>query len=344
MASPDYGFPPHLARAQETPVEALSRGIQLSMQARQMEQQAQLQREANAISAQVKLEEMAAENRRAEQRVLVDKAYNDAIVSVRQQEAETRAADLQRKMQEASSRYAIQAQAQRRIQAGEDPARVWMELGPSLSGSLAGAGPLAKALQPVKPVVPEVFDIKGDKFYRSGRDRFTWMKPQATATGIPLTNGGVQAVPVWMPGTTNIAAKGMVGVPTTRGGYTVRNLPTTDVSVARSRMQQLERAYGLYLEGQREPTSEALKKQMPAIRAEYARLKQVLSQAVGEGAPAPAPAPAPVAAQTNAAAPRMPTTNLPARVKVTSPNGEKGYVSRDQYEEAVTDGGYTPGW
>src|SRR5579863_1460929 len=73
---------------------------------------------------------------REQQQIQYDQAYKTADLGLRQQEADQRAQQLQQEVAQTARQFSAMQRISKRIAAGEDPTKVYMEEGPS-----AGATP-----------------------------------------------------------------------------------------------------------------------------------------------------------------------------------------------------------
>lgn len=188
-------------------------GARLAQDAAQHAQAIQLQREKLAQDAQQAEMELMAKQQAAQQQQLrqqqemeIEKAYKQAQIGLRQREVDESAKVLEFKTQQAAQHTLIQQTAQQRIARGEDPQKVWQELGPQ-----AGVGLPAGLFRPPTATgtsaMPTEFDRDPNKSY--------------------ITRGGAYIPPV-KPSPSELmtetevipATKGRAEIPeTTEGGF-----------------------------------------------------------------------------------------------------------------------------
>ncbi len=137
-------------------------------QSQQLAQQLQLQREHLShqavlaqMEAQIKQDQAEKENMLAQQRIQVGAAYQQQEVALRQQEIQQNEQKLQQATQLAARKYQIGQTAAARIAAGESPAKVWGELGPEMTGTMAGLGSVLRAGEAGPNQVPQVMTLPG---------------------------------------------------------------------------------------------------------------------------------------------------------------------------------------
>lgn len=110
------------------------------------EQQQRLQQESAQASQKLAAQQEAEQQDtlREQQRLNIEKAYKDAEIGLRKQQLDQSKQQLAAQTQMAARKFQAQQQAQQRIQAGEDPSKVWMELGPQLGMNGPAMAALAK--------------------------------------------------------------------------------------------------------------------------------------------------------------------------------------------------------
>lgn len=151
MAS--YPIPNWISRPADTPA-AYTQGIQIGAQIAQERNRMQMQAEQAAMNAAIRQQEAERESIRQQQRIEIDKAYQQAQIGLRKQQLDQAAASIALRTSQAARQFAAQQTYQRRIMAGEDPAKVMLEIGPQMTSSLSGFSSIYKAAQPVVPFQP----------------------------------------------------------------------------------------------------------------------------------------------------------------------------------------------
>lgn len=138
-----YPFPPYLGRSPDVAGEFM-RGAQLgsSIAGEQARLQMESQRMQVQLAEQQRSEEIAAQ--RQQQTLEMQKAYHDQMTQLRQMQLGEQKQRVDLATQQAARRFQAQQTYQQRVQAGEDPSRVLMELGPPMGLTGAGMADLAK--------------------------------------------------------------------------------------------------------------------------------------------------------------------------------------------------------
>lgn len=206
-------------------------GARLAQDAAQHAQAIQLQREKLAQDAQQAEMELMAKQQAAQQQQLrqqqemeIEKAYKQAQIGLRQREVDESAKVLEFKTQQAAQHTLIQQTAQQRIARGEDPQKVWQELGPQ-----AGVGlPAGLFRPPTRELLkePRLVDVGGRKAaeMQAGHFAFLPRDPSELMTEtevIPATKGRAE-----IPETTE---GGFFGF----GGHKVPAVPAVPATSAR---------------------------------------------------------------------------------------------------------------
>lgn len=153
---PQYSIPPWIQPA-DTARQYLS-GLQLGSNIARQSQALEQQRERTAMEAEIRQKEL--ERRMAEetQRMMMQKAYHDEVISLREKQLQNEAQRVQAATSAIAAKSAAQQEYQRRVQGGEDPAKVMMELGPGMGmGASMGALLRKKTAAPPGPV--EAFPV-----------------------------------------------------------------------------------------------------------------------------------------------------------------------------------------
>lgn len=148
-----YPLAPWLTPSTDTATE-YSRGIQTGAQIAQERNRMQMQAEQAAMNAAIRQQEAERDSIRQQQKILMEKAYQDAQIGLRKQQLEQQAAVTELRTQQAARRFAAQRSYQQRVMAGEDPAKVMLEIGPSMTDNISGFGSLYKAAQPTPDFEP----------------------------------------------------------------------------------------------------------------------------------------------------------------------------------------------
>ena len=218
MAS--YPIPPWLDVRPAQFGEAAARGAEISLGRARIAQEAQ----QSAVRANMAAQELAARReqeqqnaQREAQQLEIQKAYQQAQLGLKQQELDQSEQDLKMRVQAAATKSAAQMEAQQRIQAGEDQAKVWMELGPQVGMTGAGVASLARGSKAFGgaesiPGLPDYF-----KQVQSG---------PGTRRIVQLPHpaeGPVKALPV--TDSEGKPIEGMVAFPSPNGGISVHTVP-----------------------------------------------------------------------------------------------------------------------
>jgi len=107
---------------------------------------------------------------REQQQIQYDQAYKTADLGLRQQEADQRAQQLQQEVAQTARQFSAMQRISKRIAAGEDPTKVYMEEGPS-----AGATPdaMMKTLVKKPAFVPSSVTVDGQQLISTSPNHFT---------------------------------------------------------------------------------------------------------------------------------------------------------------------------
>lgn len=135
--------------------QAASEAAQINMAQQRLQQQAQIE----ATQLEVKKQQVEKEMMLDQHKLEIEKQYRESQIGMRKQQLDEAAKINNWKISQAASQAAAQMEATKRIQAGEDPSKVWMEVGlragvtgPALA-SLARTQELQKqAAMPPEPV------------------------------------------------------------------------------------------------------------------------------------------------------------------------------------------------
>lgn len=167
-------FPPWIRAAE--PAQYYGQGYGLGL--REWEQQAQDARAWNEMAMQG--EAQAARQAQAEQEL----GLREAEFGLSQEELGMRQAVEQRKAQEASQLYAARQEYQRRVQSGEDPIQVLMEMGPMMGSQQTAEAAAIRAMMQGQKQAPS--QIMGIPLIDPATG-----KPIPGLMGAPTTGGGV---------------------------------------------------------------------------------------------------------------------------------------------------------
>lgn len=153
---PNYSIPPWIAPA-DTARQYLS-GVQIGVNLSRQSQELGMQRERLAVETAVRQKEIESRMAEEQQRLMMQQAYHDQVVSLRQRQLEDEAAKNKVAMAAVASKALAQEQYRQRVAAGEDPQKVMLELGPSMGGGAGlSAAFRAKGTPAAGPV--EAFDV-----------------------------------------------------------------------------------------------------------------------------------------------------------------------------------------
>lgn len=160
-------------------LSGLQAGSQIAHQRAALQQQAQI----SAVNAQVQQQQLQMQAERQRQQIEMQRAYHDQVTSLRQQQLAEQQQKIQTATQMAASKFAAQQAYSKRVQSGEDPAKVLLELGPAMGAS---AGDLGAALKSTKEVEQKKYgditstDIGGGykAVYRTGSPGVHVVPPQ----------------------------------------------------------------------------------------------------------------------------------------------------------------------
>ena len=139
------------------------------------------------LDNQLKVEKMQTDKNLAEQQLAVDKQFKQETMQWRMSTEQNQQNRVQMQADVAARKFQAQQAALTRIHNGEDPARVFLDLGGALGESAAGMASLYKQLQPQRdvqyPTSPQVVEKDGQKFLLNyddkGVPRWTQMRPDA---------------------------------------------------------------------------------------------------------------------------------------------------------------------
>lgn len=319
MATAQYPFPPQFTNLVPAP-EMYIKGLGMGTQLRAERERIQAQRDIAAMQAQLRSQEVAAENARSQQRLEIEKAYKDTYLGLQQQEMQRKEAAQALQMEEMSRKFALQQEWARGPQNGEPWEKFALRVGVPLSGSMAGTADLYERAYG-QPFTPRQLTIPGEKegtgttYQETSKGHWIPMPPEAEeakqvtiegvkylrtkgaggqwdyqqvkdqAAGQQLINGGIPSQYVWKPGTTNEPMPGMAAVPTAEG-WTTRVIPTGAATLISQQIQRMEDAYDAeILNGSREPRAAQAKmigNQLPALRKRYRELNDALNDALSQ--------------------------------------------------------------
>lgn len=217
---PAYPIPPWLNVSPADFGQAAAKGAEISLSRQRLQQEGAI---ANMRTAQA-AQELAARRQqeqenaqREDQQLAYQHAYQQSELGLKQQQQELAEKDFQMQVQATAQKAQAQMEAQRRIQAGEDPTKVYMELGPTLGITGAGMATLAKKPPNLGGVTPiTLSDGRKIDAVRVGANSLRLMPPPPTAQ----TN--VQSVPVLGPNGEEIP--GVFGTPSP-SGVRIHNVP-----------------------------------------------------------------------------------------------------------------------
>lgn len=221
----NYPIPPWLNVSPADFGSAAARGAEISLGRERIAEEA---RQANMRSS-IQSAEMAArrdeEQQRAQresQQAEYEKAYQQAQLGLKNQELDQSERQLQMQVQTAAIKSQAQLEAQSRIQAGEDPSKVWMELGPSAGMSGGGMASLLRG--------SEAFG--GAESIAGLPDYFKQVRTGAGSRRIVQlphpASGPVSSLPV--TDSEGNPIEGVFAVPSPSGGVSVHSVPKKTAS------------------------------------------------------------------------------------------------------------------
>lgn len=235
-----YPIPPWLNVSPGDFGQAAARGAEISL-GRQRIQQEAVQANQRAAQAAQELEarrKQEADNAQREaQQLEYQHAYQQAELGLKQQQQEQAEQAFQFTVKQAAQKSQAQMEAQQRIQAGEDPTKVYMELGPTLGITGAGMASLAKKPPELGKVTPiTLSDGRKVDTVRTGANQLRIMSPP------PAAQTNIQTVPVLGPD--GQAVPGLLGVPTPNG-IRIHNVPKeTPFEATQKKMEARKAALG----------------------------------------------------------------------------------------------------
>lgn len=238
----NYPIPPWLHGNNPTELAALAQAgqkasIQFGMERQRMQQQQQMA-EMELVAKQAAQEQ--AQMRQA-QELQVEKAYKDASLGLRQQELAQQEQRINSQVKVASQKAMAQAEASRRIAAGEDPSKVWMEMGPMLGAPASSMAALAGGQTPMNyPGAQTIEGLPEDLFkgVQTGpRTRAIVRLPQkfegSSVSSVPVTDENGEPI------------EGVFGVPNATGGVSIHNVPKkTGYEAAQANLASKQAAAG----------------------------------------------------------------------------------------------------
>lgn len=167
--------------AQEQAQEAFT-AQQAAQQMAYHQQQLQQEKELAIMRADAQAKQQAQANAMAQQRIEMERAYHDQRIGIEQQKAAEAQQALTAKAQLAARQFDAQQRAARRISAGEDPAKVWLEEGPAAGqiGSTMGAAAMRTRAEAKQYGGIKVEDLGGGyrAAYRTGSPGMHVMAPE----------------------------------------------------------------------------------------------------------------------------------------------------------------------
>ena len=215
-----YPIPPWLNVSPSDFGAAAARGAELSLNRQRIQQEgaiANMRTQQAAQELAARRQQEAQNAQREEQQLAYQHEYQQAQIGLKQQDQEQQEQAFQFTVKQAAQKSQAQMEAQQRIQAGEDPAKVWMELGPMIGMTGAGMASLAKKPPQLGQVTPiDLGDGRIAKGVRTGANQLRLV--------MPPTGGGanIQTVPVLGPDGQEVP--GLLGVPTPNG-ISIHNVP-----------------------------------------------------------------------------------------------------------------------
>lgn len=160
-----YPLPSWLNQPTDTAGE-FTRGLSLGATIAQESNRLQMQAQAQEMEAAVTAERLKRESLRQQQELEMRKAYQQAMVGLRQSQLENAAKVTALKTTQAAQRFAAQKKYQDLVAGGMDAAQAALQLGPELGLSMGGMGSLARAVKPA----PSVAEPTVRTFGKSGAE------------------------------------------------------------------------------------------------------------------------------------------------------------------------------
>lgn len=258
MAS--YPIPPWLHGNNPTELAALAQAGMRSRQQFDIERQ-RMQQQSQMAEMELAAKQAAQEQAqmRQSQDLQVEKAYKDASLGLRERELNQQQQKVDFQIKSASQKAMAQAEASSRIAAGEDPTKVWMEMGPEL-GMTANA--MASLTRKGPGEFPGAQAIEGLPENYLGVQTGPGTR-QVVRLPEKFQGGSVQGIPVLDP-VSGEPIEGAYAIPSPSGGVSVHNAPKmTGYEAAAKNLASKQAAGGTkapapMTKGSKKPTAEAI--------------------------------------------------------------------------------------
>lgn len=237
-----YPIPPWLNVTPEAFGEAAYKGATIRMERARLAQQAQesMQRAGIAaaeLSARAQAQQQA--NLREQQEMEISRAMHEAQIGLKTRELDQAEQEIglesmktQMSVEAATRKSAAQQEAAARIRAGEEPSKVWAELGPAIG--LTGAGLAAAVKKPFQfrgaEPVPGRPDLDA---IQTSTDQWRVLPKK------PEVPESIKGVPVMDEEGNPI--RGVFGTPNANGGITVHNIPQPTTGAAIDKLVEQRR-------------------------------------------------------------------------------------------------------
>lgn len=235
--------------------------------------------ENNRVRAQQAQLDMAqrqaeTENLRQQEQLAFQKASHDATLNLKRQELEQDQARVNLATEQAARRFAANQQYAQMVAGGMDPAQAMLKLAPALGLSAGDIGAVMRNSRPVP--TPTLGKTESGQEYAIFGDQFKWgPRPATKPENLGEPPGQVRPV----TGPDGQTLPGMVWVPNTKGGWTVRNTNDSGARQAAARLKQLDEGpLGVFLSQGIAELPEELAKADPARATAYKRIKAQYDQ------------------------------------------------------------------
>lgn len=271
----NYPIPPWIRPPQNLAGEYAA-GAALGAKIAMERERANQERQMFAIETQVRSEQAHQRALEHQQELQVEKAYHDQQLALRDRALAQQQTVIAVKNQQTARQFAAQQRFRQMVEAGEDPDKAALQIGPELFGSMAGfAGVAREVYQRGHPFVPTTKTVDGVKMVQESPNRWARVPAPSTVSGEPL-----RLQPILDPNGRVVAGAGAYSTGT--GGARPFVFPKV-VDPNKKAIEEMEKGpYGEYLTGLRElPKDKQLKMRVEAAMARYKELK------AGGGAAAP---------------------------------------------------------
>lgn len=152
-----YAIPPWIQPA-DTARNYLA-GLQLGANIAQANQRLQAQREEAAMEAEIRTRQLEEQSQERRQRIMLDTSYKEQMLGLQERQLQETQKKNQFAVETAARKFAAQQAFRARVQSGEDPAKVMLEMGP-LMGASSGDFSAALRQTSARPAGPvEAFPV-----------------------------------------------------------------------------------------------------------------------------------------------------------------------------------------